>query len=179
MHGNVTDKSACVSAFLALPVVTVPVESEPGVEKAFYKVQEDVDPAAVSDGLSMPVQEMFKEAVKVLRLEAPHTKIQKVFADGDNHSPQTSSAGKSKSDVDMTSSREPANMEGAPEGYEEDLEEEDEEDPKDTWGRSGEYRSYCIECGNEFCRGSYQAPEPALMMLASGKMEAYGPENSY
>ena len=166
--------------FLALPVVTVPVESEPGALRAFYKVQEDVDPAAVSDGLSMPVQEMFREAVKVLRLEAPHTKIRKVFADADDHGLQTSSAGESEFDVNMIRSPlELVDAEGAAEGDEEDLkEEDDEDDPEDTWGRSGKYRPYCIECGDDSCRGSYQAPEPALMMLTSGEMKAYGPENS-
>lgn len=157
-------------------MVNVPVESEPGIEKAFYTVQERVDTADISCGPSIQVQEMFKKAVKALRLEEPHTKIKKVFAHADDHSSLTSSSGESESDMYRRSSApESAEMKGATEGDEEDLD-EDEDDPKDTWRWPGRYGTYCIDCGDRICKGKYQAPEPALMMLASGEMKAYSTE---
>ena len=172
-----------ISAYLASPLVKAPIETEPGIEKAFYTVQHRVDTAAISQGPSVSVQESFRKAVKALRLEVRHTKIQKVVPEEDDPGSDSSSSGESGSDVDMTSS-----AGDSAEGEEDDLEDWDcgsqdsylsQESSMsfDEWGRYGKYRPYCIDCGDRVCQGRYQAPEPVLMMLASGELEAYSAED--
>ena len=178
-----------VSAYLALPVVDVPIESEPGIEKAWYTVQQKIDTAAISHGPSVQVQQLFKKAVKALRLETGHTNVQKVVPEAEDRDSMSSSSSESESDVDMTSTApDCAESKETADGDEEDLE-ENEGDPEDwdaisqdssvsfdSWGRYGKYRRHCIDCGDRICQGRYQAPEPALIMLASGEMEAYSAE---
>ena len=178
-----------VSAYLALPVVDVPIESEPGIEKAWYTVQQKIDTAAISHGPSAQVQQLFRKAVKALRLQTGHTNVQRVVPEAEDCDSMSSSSSESESDVNMTSSAtECAESKNAADGDEEHLEENESDSEDwdaisqdssvsfDAWGQYGKYRRYCINCGDRICQGRYQAPEPALMMLASGEMEAYSTE---
>ena len=172
-----------ISAYLASPLANAPIETEPGIEKAFYTVQHRVDTAAISQEPSPSVQESFKKAVKALRLEVRHTKIRKVVAEEDDPGSDSSSLGQSGSDVDMTGSADEFTEENEDDPEDLDCGSEDRylsqesSMPLDEWGRYGKYRPYCIDCGDRVCQGRYQAPEPVLMMLASGEMEAYSAED--
>ncbi|CAF9937611.1 MAG: hypothetical protein HETSPECPRED_000590 [Heterodermia speciosa] len=153
-----------VSAYLTMSVVDAPMDTEPGIEKAFYTVRHKIDHTEILEGPSPEIQHLFKEAVRALRLESPHTKTEFVVGRGST----SSNKSESESDVRMRSfSSDPAEEEEAEDEGEEDLE----------GNEDGGYVPFCIDCCQRVCKGRFRAPKPALMMLACGEMKAYSAEN--
>ena len=145
-------QSVEIAAFLTMPIFKVPIKSELGFQKASFTVQQRTNVKEIPGELSVEAKQWFRTAVRALKLEAAHTNISIVVPD--SASSQTSSS--SESDAHMV-----------------DSEDESLDLPRDAWGRVGKFQTFCMDCGDSPCKGKYQAPEPAMMVLACGEMETY------
>ena len=163
-----------------------------------------VDPAAIIQGASANVDQRFKQAIKALRLDAPHTQLTVVdkyvrchccdryrynSEDDDDHDDEISeiSGPSIATEVGLyEDNASPGRNIKIPDGEHEASKDNDlsmgamGHDGAGTHGPSvpkpqqpTKYRTYCIDCGREACRGGYEAQKPELMLLGSGELVAY------
>lgn len=168
-----------VNAYLAFPFYILPLEAEAGPSSASYVVEQSFDPEELSDELDDHETERFKQVIKALGLDAPHS-IKRV----EHHNfGGFYDIGKANQEEPEKGSGKEAAREERDEGkVEEVMEDEDAEKypwlgPYSYGGRKMKpyprYKTQCLDCGADVCQGSLKASEPQLMMLGSGELKAY------
>ncbi|KAL8867974.1 MAG: hypothetical protein Q9174_005304 [Haloplaca sp. 1 TL-2023] len=179
------------TAHLAEPVFTAPLYSEPGPNHASYVVRSVIDRTALIQSLSDDPSQRFKNAVKALGLDNPHTRSMREIP----HWTEDSSSRKStRSDglaarTDIANKEQPLALESQSFDDQKSNGNENvsvEERMCSENGSCYHHSSdgtlmkyvptrewYCNDCGEEDCAGAFEMTEPKLMMLGFGELRAW------
>ncbi|KAL8659307.1 MAG: hypothetical protein Q9202_007189 [Teloschistes flavicans] len=171
-EAEVPCKKAEISAYLSIPLVTVPIKSEPLPGFASFSINHVIDlTAIVQQGVTDEIRKKLHDAIMMLRLNQPHSMTTKKELSGTNY------YARDGEDEAETDEEEDGNNRGG--GSSRGRSSNPQEvclwcdrvppDPLST-----ERKSYCVDCDADDCQGWIQTvdPEPKLMALGSGLLHA-------